>query len=69
MSRQEWSKAGDGQDRVTTHYGDGSTRVTTERKDGGLTVTDISSSGREVSGNGARGCCGLSDASRLDNKL
>ena len=65
---QEWSKTGDGsQDRCTTHYSDGSTRDVTERADGGITVTDTDSQGNQVSGEGARGFCGLSDASRLND--
>lgn len=65
---QEWSKIGDGtQHRCTTHNSDGSTRTVDERADGGITVTDTDSSGKSVSGEGARGFCGLSDACRLND--
>ncbi len=68
ISSQEWSKIGDGnQNRCTTVYEDGSSRNADERADGGITVTDTGSDGRSVSGDGARGLCGLSDAGRLNN--
>lgn len=64
---KEWLKIGDGsQNRCTTHNSDGSTRTVDERADGGITVTDTDNRGRSVSGEGARGLCGLSDAVRLN---
>lgn len=68
VKSQSWSKTGDGdQNRCTTSYSDGSTRDVTERSDGGITVTDTDSRGNQVSGEGSRGLCGLSDACRLND--
>lgn len=62
----DWSKIGGGQDRCTIHNSDGSTRTVDSRADGGITVTDTSNTGRQVSGEGARGICGMTDAVRLN---
>ncbi len=63
----KWSKAGDGQDRLTRTYKDGSNREITRAKDGGIVVTDTSSSGKQVTGDGATGLFGsLSTATRVN---
>jgi hypothetical protein len=64
-----WSKTGDGQDRVTINNKDGSTRDVTKTKDGSLVVTDTSSSGKQVTGDGAPGFFGsMTGATRLNSK-
>lgn len=65
----KWSKTGDGQDRVTINNKDGSSRDITRTKDGGIVVTDTSSSGKQVTGDGATGISGsLTGATRINKK-
>lgn len=68
IKSQEYSKIGDGNlTRCTTHYENGSVRTVDERTDGGITVTDTDSTGKSVSGEGARGFLDtLSGAVRLN---
>jgi hypothetical protein len=67
MPNPEWSVIGGGQQRCTIHNTNGSTITVDSRADGGITVTDVDSAGKSVSGEGAKGICGMSDAVRLNN--
>ena len=55
VTKEEWTKVGDGQERVTKTYDDGYTREITRCKNGEITVTDTSPSGKQVSGDGVPG--------------
>jgi len=55
VTKEEWTKVGDGQERVTNTYVDGSSREITRCKDGSITVTDVSPTGQRVSGDGVAG--------------